>query len=357
MEAPAKAKKYSRLKYALSLVDTAYLLLLLFLFQVTGLAKIFAGIFILPAYLFVLYIIYYLLNFPLNLYQTFILEHRFGLSSQKIRDWAGDQLKSGVIFYLILLMLCAAFYYLVRIHPATWWLEVSLFWIFFSLILARLTPAVIIPLFFKYKKLESGPLRERIIRLADKMEIRLLDIFEIDFSKKTLKGNAAFVGWGRSRRVILADTLRGKYSDDEIEVILAHEFAHYKLRHLLKLIFINSLAIIAAFYFIFKTSNAVLGVFNLSSLSDPAALPLVFIYFVVVGIVMQPLENYLSRIMERNADRTALEITGNKEAFISMMEKLSQQNLADRNPHPLIKFFFFDHPPIDERIALAGNPG
>lgn len=193
------------------------------------------------------------------------------------------------------------------------------------------------------------------MNLADKMRVKILDVFEIDFSKKTLKANAAFVGIGKTKRVILADTLKDKYSEDEIEVILAHEFAHYKLKHLLKLILINSLATIIAFYFIFKTGNSVLSLFGLSSLSDIAALPVIIMYLVVFGIVMQPLQNYISRRLEKNADKMALSVTGLREAFVSMMEKLSAQNLVDRSPRPLIKFFFFDHPPVDERINMANS--
>lgn len=185
------------------------------------------------------------------------------------------------------------------------------------------------------------------------MQVKILDCFEIDFSKKTLKANAAFLGWGATRRVVLSDTLRDKYSYDEIEVILAHEFVHYKLKHLLKLILVNSFVIILSFYIIFRTSGYSLKLFGMSSLSDIAALPVMLIYFVLFGIIMQPFENFISRRLERNADMMALKITGLNEAFISMMDKLAKQNLADRNPHPLIKFFFFDHPPIDERIALA----
>ena len=357
-----KSKKYSTIKYALSLIDTAYLLAFLLLFQGLGWSKILAGriteiapgrLFIIPIYILTAYIIYYLVSFPLTLYHSFILERRFCLSNQKINDWAKDQFKSGVIFYLILLILFEAFYYILKYNPHLWWLIISLFWIFFSLVLAKIMPIIIIPLFFKYKKLTDEALRQRIINLSDKVKIKILDVFEIDFSRKTLKANAAFVGWGRSRRVILADTLRDKYNYDEIEVILAHEFAHYKLKHLLKLILINSLATMLAFYCIFKTSNYALNVFGLSSLSDIAAFPIIIIYMVLFGILTQPLESYISRRLERNADKMALSVTGLKEAFISMMDKLSLQNLADRNPHPIIKFFFFDHPPIDERINMA----
>jgi STE24 endopeptidase len=359
-----RAKQYSRAKYSLAIIDTAYLLILLFLFLALGLSRALAewtskvtaaGFLDMPLYLLAVLFIYAILDFPLNLYRTFLLEHKFSLSNQKFGGWLLDQLKAGVISYIIILVLLAAFYYLLKRFPAGWWLAVSAFWIFFSLVLARLTPIIIVPLFFKYKRLADENLRQRIIGLAGRMKVKILDVFEIDFSNKTLKANAAFVGIGSTRRVILADTLKDKYNYDEIEVILAHEFSHYRLRHIFKLIAVNAAAAIFVFYLIFKTSGIFLGAFGLPSLSSLAALPVVLIYFVIFAIFTQPFENYFSRRLERNADTLALKATGLKEAFISMMEKLSDQNLSDRKPHPVIKFFFFDHPPTDERILMARN--
>ncbi|MDD4980082.1 MAG: M48 family metallopeptidase [Candidatus Omnitrophica bacterium] len=357
-----KAKRYSSLKYSLALLDIVYVIALLLIFLGLGISKGLAETLsnftqsqyiVVPLFILIVSLAYYLLSFPLNFYSSYILEHKFSLSRQKLGDWFLDQAKAGIISYLIGLIFISVLYYVLKCYVFSWWWIISFIWIFFSLILARLTPVVIIPLFFKYKKLSDDNLRQRILRLADKMRIRGLDVFEIDFSKKTQKANAAFVGVGRTKRVILADTLRDKYSPDEIEVILAHEFAHYRLRHLLKLILVSSLATLLTFYFIFKTSNYLLGLFGLSSLLDIAALPVIFLYWIIFGIITQPLNNYISRRLERNADALALETTGLKEAFISTMDKLCEQNLADRKPHPLIKFFFFDHPPIDERITLA----
>lgn len=359
---PDRAKRYSCIKYSLAIVEIVYQLILLFLFLGLGFSKNLAasvsrlagsGYLIIPAYLLIIYLIYSLLDFPLNFYRSFTLEHKFSLSQQNLRNWFIDQIKAGLISYIISLILLTAFYYIFKTNPKSWWLVVSLFWICFSLILAKLLPIIIIPLFFKYKKLSDETLRQRVINLADKMRVKILDVFEIDLSTKTLKANAAFVGVGNTRRVILADTLKDKYTYDEIEVILAHEFAHYRLKHLLKLILVNSLATLLVFYLIFKTSDYFLAIFGFSSLGDLAALPIVLIYLIILGIILQPFENIFSRIMERNADRLALSVTGQIEAFVSMMEKLAQQNLADRNPRPLIKFFFFDHPPVDERIAMA----
>ena len=356
-----KAKSYSNAKYVLAIVGMVYTFILLFLFLGLGfslglslwLDKHATQFLKLPLYLLLVFIGYYVLDFPLNLYQSHILEHKFSLSTQSLKDWFIDQLKAGVISYIIGFILISAFYFILKTAPANWWLIISGFWIFFSIILAKVMPVIIIPLFFKYKKLSDENLRGRIMKLADKMKVKILDCFEIDFSKKTLKANAAFVGMGNTRRVILADTLKDKYSYDEIEVILAHEFSHYQLKHLLKLIVINALMTLVVFYLIFKTSSYALSFFGFSSLDNLAALPLVLIYFMLFGIITGPLEAFISRSFERSADALALETTGLKDAFISTMDKLATQNLSDRSPHPIIKFFFFDHPPIDERIKAA----
>ena len=353
-----KAKRYSNIKYALFFIGTAYTLILLYLFLALGLSFRLSqwlgnGFFTVPLYLAILSIGYYLLDFPLNFYQSYTLEHKFSLSKQSLSDWLKDQLKAGLISYFIGLILLSAFYLILRYSFNNWWLIISLFWIFFSIVLAKVMPIVIIQLFFKYKKLEDEVLRQRVLGLASKMKVKIIDCFQIDFSKKTLKANAAFVGIGNTRRVILADTLKDKYTYDEIEVILAHEFAHYQLKHLVKLIVINSITTLVIFYLIFKTNNYALGLFNLSSLTDVAALPLVFIYFMLFSIATRPLEAFISRSFERSAYSLAIETTNLKDAFVSSMNKLADQNLADRSPNPIIKFFFFDHPPIDERIKIA----
>lgn len=361
-EIALRAKRYSSIKYRLAIFDVIYFIILLFLFlrlDLSGLLR--SGISGLTPNLYlaillygpIVFVVYYVLEFPFNVYRSYFLEHKFSLSAQKIKDWFIDQLKAGGVSFIIFIILVEAFYLILRTYPGHWWWIISIFWIFFSLILARLMPSMIIPLFFKYQVLPDTQLRERILNLARKMKVEILDVFQIDFSKKTKKSNAAFVGLGKTKRVILADTLKDKYSYDEIEVILAHEFAHYKLRHLLKLIFVNSIAMMLSFYIMFKTSDYVLGLFGLYSLTDIATFPIIVMYLVILGIIMQPLENYISRRFERNADTVALNITDLRGAFISMMEKLSQQNLADRNPSRLIKILFFDHPPIDERIEMA----
>jgi len=359
-----KAARYSAFKYTLAIVDIAYLLALLLIFLASGLSpKLSLAISRLTvnnALVFLLYLLafltgYSLLAFPLNFYRSFVLEHKFGLSRQKIQDWLFEQFKSGGIYYVTSAITFGVFYYFLKRYPDNWWLAAALFWLFFSLLLAKIFPLVILPLFFKYRRLTNPGLRQGILELAGKMQIRILDVFEINLSKKTQKANAALVGWGATRRVILADTLKDKYNNDEIMAVLAHEFAHYKLRHLLKLVALDSLITLLAFYLIFKTSGYLAGLFSLGALTDIASLPLIIFCLVLFGIITQPLQNYFSRRAETSADLLALKTIANKEAFITAMDKLASQNLADRIPHPIIKFFFFSHPPIAERIEMARN--
>ncbi len=360
----SRAARYATVRYILAIIDIAYLAALLVIFLALGaslkLSSAISRINPNSAIVFLLYLaallaIYSLLEFPLNFYRSFVVEHRFGLSRQKFQDWFLDQLKSAGIAYIIAAVTFGAFYYLLRRYPATWWVMAAAFWLFFNLILAKIFPLVILPLFFKYRRLTDENLKQRILELAKKLQLRIVDVFEIDFSRKTHKANAALAGWGSSRRVILADTLKDKYTNDEIAVILAHELSHYKLRHLFKIAAINSATTLLAFYLIFRGSTYLTALFGLGALTDIASLPLIILCLVLFGIIAAPLENYFSRRMERNADRLALKTVGDKEAFIATMDKLASQNLADRKPHPVIKFFFFDHPPIDERIEMARN--
>ncbi|MDD2731344.1 MAG: hypothetical protein PHW33_04465, partial [Candidatus Portnoybacteria bacterium] len=144
-----QARDYSNTKYALSILDTVFFLAFLFVFLGLGFSQFLAQRLSFPLYLLVVSAIYYLLNLPLNFYQSYALEHKYSLSKQNIPQWLADQLKSGAISYIIGIILVSAFYLILKYYPAGWWLVISAFWIFFSLVLAKLVPVVIIPLFFK----------------------------------------------------------------------------------------------------------------------------------------------------------------------------------------------------------------
>lgn len=356
-----KAKRYARIRYRLAIVEFLYLLLLLAFFQISGLAvllKVFIENLLhnqaalISFYCSVMFGLYLALNFPLVFYGSYIVEHRFGLSREKFSPWFFDYIKANLITLLFFTILTGCFIYSLRYHPNNWWWMSSIFWMCFSIVLARIFPVLIIPLFFKYKRIDNEDLRRRILNLSDKMGIKILDIYQIDFSKKSVKGNAALVGLGKSKRVILTDTLEGRFSPDEIEGILAHEFAHFRLKHMIKLILINAAATLVIFFTLFKISPPIFGLFGLN-LGDIAGLGIWISYFALIQIIFVPLVNFISRRMEANADILAIKFSEKSETFVSMLEKLAEQNLAERRPSILAKVFFYDHPPIDERIATA----
>ncbi|MGD9014814.1 MAG: M48 family metallopeptidase [Candidatus Omnitrophota bacterium] len=356
-----RIKRYSRIKYTLAVVEMVYLLFVLALLQFSGFAMWLGSalvglvanrILLILFYCLILFMLYFMINLPLEFYRSYKLEHRFGLSREKFSHWFADQLKELFVGFVIFVILIEGFFYFLKYHPDNWWWISGIFWIFFSVILTRLFPVLIIPLFFKYQRIENDDLRQRILNLAKRMAVEILDVYQIDFSKKTTKANAALLGLGKSKRVVLTDTLQGKFSPEEIEVILSHEFAHFRLRHLIKMLMLNSAVTLFSFYLLFRFAGIIFSRFNLD-LADVASLGIWIFCFVTLQVCLLPLLNWISRNMERSADRLAIKYTGLKNAFISMMEKLSQQNLVEQNPAAWIKVFFFDHPPVNERIAMV----
>lgn len=353
------ARKYARIKYRLALVDIVYTLFLLAILQVSGLgirikeslSAVSDNQFVVAAlYSAAIFIIYAALTFLLSFYRSFVVEHRFNLSRQGFFPWLADYAKGITLGLIAFTVLVEAFFFFAAACAGSWWWLSALFWIFFSVVVARIFPVVIIPLFYKYKRIEDEALRSRIMCLAQKMRVKILDVFEIDFSKKSAKANAAFVGLGGAKRVLLTDTLiRGKFSPEEIEVILAHEFAHYRARHLMKHVAINSCEIFLLFYVLSRLSSRGLDAGDIANLGTWLFL------FMVIQLILAPFTNMISRAMEKNADMAAIKTCGKKETFISMMTKLGEQNLSEQRPPLWAKILFYDHPPIGERVAYAKN--
>jgi STE24 endopeptidase len=304
-------------------------------------------------YLLILGALYYIITFPLNLYETFILERKFSLSNNTYRSWIIDELKRLIISGTIFIIMMEAFYLIARNFPGVWWLACAVFWIIASIIFVKIFPLMIIPLFYKYKELSNPVLKDRAMKLAKKFNIKVLGVFEINLSKDTKKSNAAIVGWGNTKRVILADNLINEFTDDEIEVVVAHEMAHHKLNHIWKLLSIGSLSTIIFFFILNCIVQYAAGLSDTYHPFDIAALPIYLLLYALFNIVVSPIQNSISRKLETDADGMALKITNLKSAFISLMEKLAKANLSDMKPNIVIEFLFYDHPPISKRIESA----
>jgi len=353
----SKADRYANIKYAFAIADILYTIFLLLALQLSGMSRILkivvssvtaVAALKIALYCAIIFIFYSLLTFGLDLYSSFVVEHYFGLSKQKLSSWLLDYIKSTALGFVVFIVLMECFYIFIGASARGWWWMSASFWALLTVVIARIFPVVVIPLFFKYKNISDESLRSAVFALAKKMQVKVLDIFEIDYSKKSLKANAAFVGIGSSRRVLLTDTLlNGRFGNKEIEAVLAHEFAHFKHRHLLKMVIMSSLGIFVMFYIFFLLDGRV---FTAGNIADLGWWLLLFMLF---QLISAPLVNLIHRKMEKNADAGSLKAVGDKEAFISMMNKLADQNLAQRKVPLWAKIFFYDHPPVSERIEFA----
>ncbi|MBL7158218.1 MAG: M48 family metallopeptidase [Candidatus Omnitrophica bacterium] len=354
------AVKYNRLKVKFRLAGIAFTALYLLFFQallsrwLEESALGFSGQFYIALILYLagFGVVYYIVDFPLSLAGGFLLERRFSLSSISFANWLKDNLKASVISSIFFAFFILALYFLLRSAPRAWWYLITVFYFFATIFMARIGPLILIPLFFKYSPVEEG-LKKDIIELSKKCDIKLLNVYKINFSSKTKKLNAALTGLGKSRRVILADNLIREFSNDEIKGVLAHEFAHHKYMHIWKLLLFGFLATGISFYFLFLASPNIARVLNANAIYDIRLLPAYLFVLFLISLVIMPIQNWFSRILEREADAFALKITADKDTFISLMQKLGDYNLADPNPPKLVKIIFYSHPPISERIEFA----
>lgn len=294
----------------------------------------------------------FLFSLPLDIYEEIACERRFGLSRQSWKSWAKDLLKSGVVSFLVTLVLVEAVYFFLSQFPGTWWLWAAFFWFLMSVVIAKFFPKIVLPLFYKVRPLPEGELKNRLLGLFGKYNVRIREIMELDFSKKTAKANAMVSGIGSTKQIFLADTLVENFSPQEIESVLAHELGHYLRHDTVKLVVFGLAGALFSFGIAYLLFGALLRAMGFSAPSDIAALPLLLLILFGAGLLLLPVQNGFSRMLEKRADLFALESVP-PAAFISMMQKLGERNLSDFQPPAWVEFFLYDHPPIGKRIAMA----
>jgi STE24 endopeptidase len=295
-----------------------------------------------------------LLTLPFDFWSGYVLEHRYQLSNQTLGGWVRKHLLAWLVGGLIGGPLLFGLYALLRIAEP-WWLWATAGWLVVTLVLGRLMPVLILPLFYKVTPLDDVGLRDRLQRLAEGTGLTLQGVYRLHLSEDTKKANAALAGLGRTRRVLLGDTLLEQFTAEEIEVVFAHEVGHHVHRHLSKMIVISVVLSTLGFCLVDLVLRSLAQPLGYEAFNDPAALPLVLLVLTVFGLVLTPAQNALSRFFERQCDRYALDRTGLAAAYRSAFAKLARINKADPQPHPALVWLFYDHPPINERIAMAGS--
>ena len=287
-------------------------------------------------------------------YYGFRLEHRYHLSNQKLRSWIWDELKGWLLGLVLGTLLVELLYFTIRQSPQHWWIVAWFAFMALLVLFAQIAPIVFLPLFYKFEPLENDNLKDRLIRLSERAGTRVRGVYEWKLSEKSKKANAALTGLGATRRIILADTLLQNYSDDEIEAVLAHELGHHVHKHILKSIAVQAGITLLGFW----AANTVLHYAMershlFETMSDFANLPLLVLVSTVLSFLLMPILNSYSRFNERQADRYCFQSITTVAPFISSMNKLAEQNLAERVPGKWVEWFFHSHPAIAKRVAAA----
>jgi len=286
-------------------------------------------------------------------YYGFRLEHKFQLSKQKLRSWIWDEVKGFLVGLVMASIVVELLYFTIRQSAQHWWL---IAWGLFLLLfvgLAQLAPVILFPIFYKFEPLDNEDLKQRLVRLSERAGTRVRGIYKWKLSEKSKKANAALTGLGNTRRIILADTLLDNYSPEEIEAVLAHELGHHVHRHIAKSILVQAVITFAGFWAANWVLHYAVDQHMFEALSDFANLPLLALVATVLSFLLMPALNAYSRFNERQADRYAFRSIASVAPFISSMNKLAEQNLAERTPSKWVEWFFHSHPAISKRVAAA----
>lgn len=361
MTAATPARDYARARYRLLLGDLAFSALFLAGVQLFGTSHVLAtwsrGLSAHPvpallAYLAGLGSTYYACRFPLHFYASFLLEHRFGLSRLTLGRWLVREAKHLAVSSALSLVLFEGWYALLRQAPQHWPVYATLGWVAFSIVLARVFPTLLLPLFYKTTPVKDAALVARLAALCQRVGLPVLGVFRFELGRETRKANAALAGLGKTRRVLLSDTLMQDFPAEEIEGVLAHELAHHRYHHIVKLLALSALGSWLAFSLTQAAAPWWLARLRIESLADPAGFPALMLWLSLLGLVSLPLQNSLSRVFEWQSDRFAVATTA-PAAFAAALQRLAALNLADPAPPRWIVWLFYDHPPITERIRAA----
>ena len=296
---------------------------------------------------------YSLLTLPLDYLTGFRREHRYGLSTQTLGGWLADQAKGFLLQLPLTLVVVEAAYLILREEGGWWWLWAAGGMLLLSMVLTSLGPVLFLPLFYKLQRIDDPALTGQLTAVAEREGARVLGVYRMGMSAKTRKANAMVAGLGRTQRIILGDTLIDGFTPEEIEVVVAHEVAHYRHCDLWKGIFVSAVLTLVGLFVASRVLDALAHRGPLEGPADIAALPVLVLSLGLYGLITLPLGNAYSRWRETLADRAALRTTGLVGPFIGAMQRLASLNLANPTPHPLVEAVSYSHPSIARRIESA----
>jgi STE24 endopeptidase len=350
-----KSARYHRQRRLASVLSSAAAAVALGALIITPASRALAGLSrgLVTPYVILIALIVEALMLPFAFQAGWRLERRYGLSRETAGAWLRDHLKGLAIGLPIAIAAAEAVYLTIRVRPEGWWLPAAALLTLGLIALAHLAPVVLMPLFVRVKPLDRPELSKRLGALASRAGVPVVGIFEWELGARTSKANAALTGLGATRRILLSDTLLAAYSDDEIEVILAHELAHHVHRDLWTAVAVESVLLFAGAYAAEQMLRAAGPSFGIQQPADVAGLPLLVLTAGALSLALSPIARALSRRQEHRADAFALKMTEAPGAFISAMKRLGAQNLAEEEPSALARVLFYSHPPMAERVRRA----
>ena len=356
-----EARQYNRIHRWLGMAEFALGLALLLILLLTGWTGWLRDIayrsqsYALAVFLYALMLVVLSKFVGLGLdYYGFRLEHRYKLSNQKLRAWVWDEAKGLLVSAVLAGVLVEMLYFIIRQFPEHWWLLAWLGFLGVAVLMAQLAPVILFPIFYKFEPLQDEELKSRLVRLGERAGTRVRGVYKWHLSEKSKKANAALTGLGNTRRIILADTLLDNYSPDEIEAVLAHELGHHVHKHILKSIGVQAGVTFIGFWAANWALHYSIDRWHMfETISDFANLPLLILIFTLLSFFLMPALNAFSRYNERQADRYAFESIASVAPFISSMNKLAEQNLAERTPSRWVEWWFHSHPAMARRVAAA----
>jgi len=289
---------------------------------------------------------------PFDLYHTFVLEKKYGFSTITWRLWLTDLIKSVILSTVLMGFMLAAFMAFILYLPQSWWFWAWVFFTMFEILLMWFYPVVIAPLFNKYEPIKDDLLKEKIVSLMAQVGLKAKGIYQVDEGKRSKHTNAYFTGIGKTKRIVLFDTLLASHSPEEILAVLAHEIGHWKKKHILKQLIFMIAASLVGLYFVYLIVNwpPLYSTFGLKQTPVYAGLLLVSLYLSCIGFFFSPLGAMITRRYEREADKMARDLTGTSEPMINALKRLAKDNLSNLHPHPFYVWFYYSHPPLIERI-------
>jgi STE24 endopeptidase len=295
-----------------------------------------------------------ILGLPFDYYHAFVIEEKYGFNTKTFKTWASDTVKSLCLAIILGGTLLSILLLIIKVGGTLWWIWAWLAFFAFQVLISAMYPTAIAPIFNRFTPLEDRELAATIRRFAERQGLSVEGIYQMDATKRTRHTNAFLAGLGRTKRIVLFDSLLQSHEEDEIVAVLAHEVGHLKRHHIGKSLILIGGVTFVLFYVASQLmrGDVLYDSFGFSGTPVYVGLFLVFVLYAPLQFLISPLGLAISRTFERDADRYACMSLGDGTSLINALKRMARDNLSNLQPHPLFAWFNYSHPPLTERLTL-----